>query len=198
MNKAYELGLFSRFGLSNCSATEVQAIHDHCTESGYILPTVYQGNYSAVARRPETTLFPTLRRLRISFYAYSPLAGGFFTKTKQQILDGAGRFSSDWSEGLYARMYARPSLLSALERWKQISEEVDCSPSDLAYRWIAYNSPLDPEFDDAVIIGSSRPSQVETTLIGLQNGPLPQSAVKAIDKIWEMVKEDAPVDNFSG
>jgi aflatoxin B1 aldehyde reductase len=43
-----------------------------------------------VARKQEEVLFPTLRKLGIAFYAYSPIAGGFLTKTKKDIEDGKG------------------------------------------------------------------------------------------------------------
>lgn len=32
-----------------------------CKERGFVAPTVYQGNYNAVGRLPETELFPILR-----------------------------------------------------------------------------------------------------------------------------------------
>lgn len=102
---AYKAGYFKRFGLSNFKADDVEHIHTLCKKEGYPLPTVYQGNYSAVARRVETELFPTLRKLNIAFYAYSPVAGGLLTKTKEQIIEGnkdAGRFGKDhWLSGIY-------------------------------------------------------------------------------------------------
>jgi aflatoxin B1 aldehyde reductase len=93
VQEVYKTGVFSRFGLSNFQADTVQEVYDYCKKNGYVLPTVYQGNYSAVARKQDTLLFPLLRKLGIAFYAYSPIAGGFLTKTKQQIEEGAGRFN---------------------------------------------------------------------------------------------------------
>jgi aflatoxin B1 aldehyde reductase len=89
----YKTGAFKRFGLSNYAPSDVQKAYDICKKNNWVLPTCYQGNYSPVARRQETELFPTLRKLGIAFYAYSPLAGGFLTKTVEQIKDGAGRFN---------------------------------------------------------------------------------------------------------
>jgi aflatoxin B1 aldehyde reductase len=56
----------------------VQQIVNICKEKNYVLPSVYQGNYNSITRRNEEELFPLLRRENISFYAYSPSAGGFF------------------------------------------------------------------------------------------------------------------------
>jgi len=59
----------------------------------YVLPTVYQGKYSAVARKQETFLFPTLRDLGIAFYAFNPVAGGFPDEDEAaSVRMGAGRF----------------------------------------------------------------------------------------------------------
>jgi aflatoxin B1 aldehyde reductase len=100
INSVYRAGYFSRFGLSNYLAQDVEIVYEHCRTNGYVLPCVYQGNYSPVARKQESLIFPTIRRLGMSYYAYSPLAGGFLTKTKEQISEGQGRFCSKLG-GLY-------------------------------------------------------------------------------------------------
>lgn len=51
-----------------------------------MLPKVYEGNYSPIARKPETLLFSILDKYDITFYAYSPLAGGFLAKSKEAVL----------------------------------------------------------------------------------------------------------------
>lgn len=65
INEVYKKGWFKRFGLSNFFAEDVQKIYDICELEGYPLPTVYQGDYSAIARKQEEELLPLLRKLRI-------------------------------------------------------------------------------------------------------------------------------------
>ena len=197
MNDVYKTGVFKRFGLSNYSANDTQKVYDICKKNGYVLPTVYQGNYSPVARRQETELFPTLRKLGIAFYAYSPLAGGFLTKTPQQVQDGAGRFDLETFGGLYRALYMKPSYLEALAKWEAIAKEEGVARAELAYRWVRYNSPLKKEHGDAIIIGASTVEQLEQTLVGIEKGPLSKKAVEAIDQVWEEVKHEAPLDNFT-
>lgn len=192
VQEAYQLGLFQRFGLSNYTAEDVQKVYDHCKEQGYILPTVYQGNYSAVARKFETALFPTLRKLGIEFRAYSPLAGGFLTKSMKQITDGAGRFNDTAYGGIYKQMFVKPSYLEALEKWGAIAEDEACSRAELAYRWIVHHSPLTTGLGAAVLVGANSLQQLEQTLNGIANGKLSDKAVNAIDDIWEGVKHEAP------
>lgn len=196
IDEIHKTGFFKRFGLSNYKAEDVQKVYDHCKAKGYVLPTVYQGNYNAVARKQETLLFPTLRKLGISFYAYSPLAGGFLTKTREQIKEGAGRFNTSGDPGMYTPMYSRPSLLEALAEWQNIAKEEGCTPADLAYRWVKYNSPLKPEQGDAIIIGASSADQLRQTLGSINGGPLSDKAVKSIDEMWKKIEHEAPLDNY--
>lgn len=197
INELYKAGVFKKFGLSNFAASDVQAVYDYCEKNGLVLPTVYQGNYSPVARRQDTELLPTLRKLGISFYAYSPLAGGFLTKSKQEVLDGKGRFGLEGIGAIYNNMYSRPLLLDALARWERIATEAGVPRAELAYRWVKYNSALKPEHGDAVIVGSSSTEQLEQTLEGLDHGPLPAEVVEKIDSVWETIKHVAPLDNFA-
>ncbi|KAK4964222.1 hypothetical protein LTR66_012411 [Elasticomyces elasticus] len=199
INEVHKAGLFQRFGLSNYKAEDVQAVHEHCKEKNYILPSVYQGNYSAVARKQETILFPTLRKLGMSFYAYSPLAGGFLTKTKQQVQEGAGRFDPDTPIGkMYSDMYLRPAYLEALQQWEAIAKDAGCSRASLAYRWVKYNCPLSSEHGDAIIVGASSIDQLRQTLEGLNQGPLDKNIVERIDGVWKTIEHEAPLDNYNG
>ncbi|KAF2723059.1 Aldo/keto reductase [Polychaeton citri CBS 116435] len=197
INEVYKSGFFKRFGLSNYKVEDVQKIYDVAKEKGFVLPSVYQGNYNAVARLYESDLFPTLRKLGISFYAYSPIAGGFLTKTKQDILDGKGRFDTSTFLGqMYAKLYSKPSYLSALSDWSDIATEEGTTQADLAYRWVKYNSPLKAEHGDAIIIGARNLEQLEETLKAIDKGPLSEKAARRIDGVWEKIKGDAPIDNY--
>lgn len=76
-----------------------------CRERGYVMPSVYEGNYSAISRKPETVLFPMLKEYGMTFYAYSPLAGGFLAKTKAAIVaKQCPKFDSD--AGLVGVIYS--------------------------------------------------------------------------------------------
>ncbi|KAK7189760.1 Aldo/keto reductase [Paraphaeosphaeria sporulosa] len=196
IDAAFKKGQFRRFGLSNFTPQQVQEVYDIASEKGYVKPTVYQGNYSPVARHLETILFPTLRKLGIAFYAYSPLAGGFLTKTPADLDAGAGRFNEQAIGGMYLRLYNKPSLRAALGEWNKIAEAEGVSKAELAYRWVGYNSALKAELGDAVIFGASKISQIEQTAGGLKKGALSKSAAEKIDEIWESVKKEAPTDNF--
>jgi aflatoxin B1 aldehyde reductase len=84
-NALYQEGKFERFGVSNLPAHEVQTVYDICKKEGYVLPTVYQGGFNPISRGAEEGLFPTLRKLGIAFYAFSPLGGGYFSKPVAEL-----------------------------------------------------------------------------------------------------------------
>ncbi|CBY01546.1 hypothetical protein IAQ61_003368 [Plenodomus lingam] len=196
IHKVHQDGLFTRFGLSNFSPAQVQEVYDIAKEKGYPVPEVYQGNYNPVARHLESSLFPLLRKLNMSFYAYSPLAGGFLTKTAAELDAGAGRFNQNVIGGLYKTMYDRPALRQALVDWNKIADKEGVSKAELAYRWVAHHSALRGE-EDGVIFGTSRVAQVEQTARGIQKGRLSAEAVEGIERIWDEVKHEAPLDNLN-
>lgn len=176
----------------------MRALHSYATANNLVRPTVYQGNYNPVARKQETLLFPTLRELGIAFYAYSPLAGGFLTKTKQQLLDGAGRFDEKSPLAfMYRTLYYKPSFLDALEKWEAIAEEAGTSKADLANRWVTFNSALRPQQGDAIIIGANTLERLESTLVGIEKGPLSEEIAAKIDEVWKSVEHEAGLDNVN-
>lgn len=137
----------------------------------------------------------------MSFYAYSPIAGGFLCKSPEVIINGkgTGRWNPNSLAGhSYLVYYNTPRQVQALAKWQEIAEEAGTSKAALAYRWVTYNSILKPEHGDGIILGASKVHQLEETLNSLDQGPLPESVVTKINHIWELVKDEAHVDNYHG
>ncbi|KAK7063691.1 aldehyde reductase [Favolaschia claudopus] len=200
INEAYKAGYFKRFGVSNFTAAEIQRTYDICKEKGYPLPTVYQSSYSAVNRRQETEVVPTLRKLGISFYAYSTTGGGLLTKTSKQVRDG-GEDASRFAKGyylnfIYNHLFNKPSYHKALDLWEEAAKDAGCGKAELAYRWAAFHSALDPAHGDAIVFGGNGLGQLEETLGFFKRGPLDKATIAKIDEIWKVVEADSPLDNF--
>ena len=133
----------------------MRRVYVYAASKGYVLPTVFQGNYNPVARHYETALLPLLRELNIAFYAYSPLAGGFLVKDAQTLNTGGGQGRWDPNQPIgkvYNEMYNKPSLLEALSEWEAIANEARVSKAALAYRWVMYDSKLNAEHGDGMIV----------------------------------------------
>ena len=166
-------------------------MHAHCVEKGYPLPTVYQGPYHPLARHQETDLFPTLRKLGMSFYAYSPSAGGFLGKTVAQVEEAVRNApAGPGFRPLRMRLAGSPAHIAALGKWEAIAEREGTDRAELAYRWAAYHSAMKRDLGDALIIGASSLEQIEETLSAVEKGPLSETAVKEIDEFWASVKDE--------
>ena len=179
---------------------QTEAIYNHCKEKGYVLPTVFQGNYNPVSRHIEADLFPCLRRLGIAFYVYSAIAGGFLAKTVEQIkAGGEGRWDpTSFIGGMYHKLYNRPKVLEGLKEWEAIAKDAGIPPAELAYRYMAYHSFLREDLGDAIIVGATKPEQLVQTVEGLNKGPLPTDIAERVNKVWDVVKDEAPVNNIEG
>jgi len=199
IQQVFKEGKFKYFGISNFNPKQTQEVYDITSSKGYVLPTVYQGNYNPIARHHEDELFPLLRKLNIRFYAYSPVAGGFLVRTPQQIKEAKeGRFDNSTFIGqVYHKLYSRPALIDALEDWEKIAQTAGISKAALAIRWVAWNSILDQKHGDGIIFGASSTKQLKETLDALNAGPLEKNAIDSINQIWQKVKHEAPIDNFN-
>lgn len=162
-------------------------------------PTAYQGNYSAFARHSETDILPLLRRHGISFYAYSPSAGGFLAKKAETLRagTGSGRWDKDNMYGkLYNSLYSKDVLLDGLDAWNGVAAAEGVLGIELAYRWVTYHSALDPALGDGVILGARNATQLTEIVTWIKKGPLSEEAAKKIQAIWEKVAPEAPLDNY--
>lgn len=200
-DELYRDGKFRRFGISNYTPEQVRELYDYSKANGLVLPTVYQGNYNPVSRLIEADLFPVLRELGIAFYAYSPIAGGFLTKSRKALEEGTetGRFSVDdnYINNMYRSFYFKPQMLEGLGKWEELAKIQGVPQAELAYRWVYYHSALKPKADgDTVIVGASKPEHITQTVEGLKRGPLKPEVVQGIDQVWEIVKDVAIVNNY--
>lgn len=83
-----------------------------------------------------------------------------------------------------------------LTEYGKLSEESGVSRVGLAYRWVRYHSALKGELGDEMIIGANSAKQFRETVEEIDKGPLEQWVVERIDGLWELVKDDAPINNL--
>ncbi|KAI9337109.1 putative aldehyde reductase [Zopfochytrium polystomum] len=171
IDELHKQGRFRRFGLSNYLPTKSRrsSASRRSTATCSRPSTKATTLRSRAGRRPSCS--PVLRRHGIAFYAYSPTAGGFLTKTRAAIESetAGGRFEK--GAGVVADMYRS--------------------------MWIVYHSALRAELGDAVILGARTLEQLQGTIDGLRAGPLPEAVAQRVDAIWEQLKEHAVLDNFN-
>eukprot|EP01119_Soliformovum_irregulare_P011603 TRINITY_DN2925_c0_g2_i2.p1 TRINITY_DN2925_c0_g2~~TRINITY_DN2925_c0_g2_i2.p1 ORF type:complete len:330 (+),score=126.69 TRINITY_DN2925_c0_g2_i2:110-1099(+) len=192
-------GAFEKLGLSNYTTAEVKEIIRLSNEKNYIRPSVYQGLYNIFSRNNESDLFPLLKKEKISFYAYSPLLSGLLNYRNQADATNNpnSRYNNAFMQQLYGGQYFKPSILKALEKLHEISEKFHFTANEIALRWIFHHSQLNAEDGDAIIIGASKISQVESNLKDFQAGPLPQEISDFLEKSWKEISVDAPKEDWN-
>ncbi|OAQ28887.1 Aldo/keto reductase [Linnemannia elongata AG-77] len=190
VDELYREGLFERFGLSNYSSWNVALIYELCKQNGYVLPTVYQGNYNPIGRSVVPELLPCLKHFNIGFYAYNPICGG--------VLSGKYKFDGDVPEGsrydpktrigpMVRGMYWNKTNFEAIETLKAAAARThNITLLEATLRWMRHHSGLDAR--DGIIMGASTVDQLNETLTALEQGPLGEEMVSAFDDAWEHVK----------
>lgn len=157
-----------------------------CENNGYVKPSVYQGQYNLICRRPEKELLPFLRKHNMTFNAYSPLGGGFLTgKLTLGTAEGT-RLRSAYGAH-FANWYDRPEFHDAVRRLLEIIEPLGIKPSEAALRWLAYHSDLGER--DGIILGATKVEQLKQNLEDVEKGPLPREVVDVIAAIGKAVDE---------
>jgi aryl-alcohol dehydrogenase-like predicted oxidoreductase len=96
--------------------------------------TALQTEYSLWSREPEDELLKTVRELGIGFVAYSPLGRGFLTGRFQKPED----IPADDSRRNFPRFQGDNFYknLELVQRVKEIAEEKDVTPGQLALAWV--------------------------------------------------------------
>jgi aflatoxin B1 aldehyde reductase len=98
---------------------------------------------------------------------------------------------------MYNNLFNRPAYLESLEKWQKAAEAAGCTRAELAYRWVAYDSVLDPKHGDGIIIGATNLDQLSETLEWLKKGPVGPAASALVDEVWKTVEHEAQLDNFN-
>jgi aryl-alcohol dehydrogenase-like predicted oxidoreductase len=116
-------------GLSEASAATIRRAHK-------VHPiTALQSEYSLWTRDYEDDVIPTLRELGIGFVPFSPLGRGMLSATIRSIDEfGAGDMRSRISPRFERENFARN--LQVIDRLKQIADEKQITPSQLALAWV--------------------------------------------------------------
>lgn len=187
INELHRIGKIGAFGISNYKADEVQSIYDLCSSKGWITPSVYQGGYNGLARGGETLLFPTLRKLGIAFYAFSPLAGGFFGKSTASLRN-PGPESRMQQMQAFQQMYVNDTSLALHDQLQVVCEKEGIAIKAAALRWLMHHSILGE--NDGVILGGSSEEQMEENVRACEEGPLPKSVIEMFEKLWRSWSEE--------
>jgi len=201
MNALHREGAYTRLGLSNYSSWEVARCVEICRKHDWLAPSVYQGMYSALTRNVEDELIPCLRNYGISFYAYSPLAGGILTgkykfEEEKEKTISVGRFNGVGWDKVYRQRYWKKEHFDQIEGLKLLLEQVypgeGVTVPEAAFRWLYHHSRLEGGAGDCVVLGSSRPDQLDTNMELVNKPALDKAVVDYFSNWWKSTRNLCP------
>jgi aryl-alcohol dehydrogenase-like predicted oxidoreductase len=168
MGELVQEGKVRHLGLSEAAPDTIRKAH----ETHPI--TALQTEYSLWTRDPEAEILPTIRELGIGFVPYSPLGRGFLS----------GRFQSpeELDENDFRRHGPRfqgealQQNLKLAGKVREIAEEKDCTPGQLALAWVLAQGE-----DMVPIPGTKRRAYLEENL-GAVDVELTDEDLRRIDE----------------
>ena len=136
MKELVDAGKVRYLGLSEAGPDTIRRAHA-------VHPiTALQTEYSLWSRDPEEELLPLVRELGIGFVAYSPLGRGFLSgrfKSPDDLPDDDFRkHNPRFQGGNFERN------LELVERVREIADEKDATPGQLALAWVMHQEGVVP------------------------------------------------------
>lgn len=173
---------------SNYSSWQVCRMLWIAEKNGYKPAWITQPMYNLLARGIEQEYLPMTRQLGVSTVVYNPLAGGLLTGKHNRWSPIAGtRFDNN---RMYLDRYWHPAYFDAVEKLRETAGHAGRSLVSLSLNWLLHHTPA-----DCVLLGASRPEQLEENLKAIEDGPLPEDAVSACDAVWGQLRGVTPKYN---
>jgi aryl-alcohol dehydrogenase-like predicted oxidoreductase len=173
---------------SNYSSWQVCRMLWLAEHHGYKPALVSQQMYNLMARGVEQEFLPFAREFGVSMVAYNPLAGGMLTgKHHSDAITPGTRFDQN---AMYQERYWHEKNFSAVDKLRSIAEKAGRSLVSLSLNWLTHHTAT-----DCVILGASRPEQLEQNVKALEEGPLSEDVINACDEVWKNLRGPLPVYN---
>ena len=151
------------WGTSEWTADEIRTAHAVAEKHHLHKPVVEQPQYNILETgRVEEEYAPLYDDVGLGLTVWSPLASGLLTG---KYLDGVPEDSRAALEGYewLRDMLTAEERMDKVRGLKAIADELDCSLAQMAIAWCAKNPRV-----STVILGASRPSQLEENLAALE------------------------------
>jgi len=159
---------------SNFTVENMRAMNELSERLGLERIVALQPPYNLLNREAEKELLPFCQANGLGAITYSALAGGFLTgKYAEGVPAPAGTRGA-----LYPRFWGRmnkPENYAIVQKFKALAEIAKMPLSQLALNWIAKNPAV-----TSMIVGASRPEQVEENVRQLESKP-PEEVMTSLD-----------------
>jgi len=162
-------------GISNYGSEETKLAYETISKMGVKI-IVNQILYNMFFRYPEEKLFSVMEDLGIGATIFSPLAQGLLT---EKYLGGIPEDSRVKRSGVFLKESdITPEKIEKVKKLSEIAKERGQSVAQLALAWVLRNKVV-----ASVIIGASKPSQIEENVNAIKNLDFSEDELRKINEI---------------
>ncbi len=149
-------------GVSNFAAWRLARAIGRCETRGWIGPVAVQPRYNLLFRQIERDLVPLCLEESLATLCYNPLAGGLLSGKHRHgtPAEANSRFGAIRGAALYKDRYWHEREFVAVDAFTQLAAGSGIAPVPLAIAWVLAQPGV-----TSVILGASRPDQVQAALL---------------------------------
>lgn len=159
MNDIVRAGKALYWGVSEWSGPQIRAAVELCRREGWAVPASNQPQYSALWRVIEDDVLPTSIELGLGQVVWSPLAMGILTGKYTDVDAPPAGSRAAGDDAFFMGNFWHQATLDAVQQVVPLAEEADCTAAQLALAWCLREQGV-----SSVIVGASRPDQLDDTL----------------------------------
>jgi voltage-dependent potassium channel beta subunit len=172
MNYVIEQGWAFYWGTSEWNASAIVEACEVADRLGLIRPIVEQAQYSLMERsKVEFEFAPLYKKYKLGLTTWAPLANGILTGKYSGGVPEGTRFDDAFFKNIFGGTFE--DRVAKADKLMVIAKELGCSLAQLAMAWCVSNENV-----STVLVGASRPSQLEENL----------KALAVVDKLTPEVK----------
>ncbi|RLN83318.1 hypothetical protein BBO99_00002228 [Phytophthora kernoviae] len=164
MNFVIEQGWAFYWGTSEWLASDITEACEIADRLGLIRPIVEQPQYNILERnKVEFEFLDLYKKYKLGLTVWSPLASGYLTGKYSAPTPGASRLTKKLEAGPPLPSELCVESVEKADKLKPIAKELGCTLAQLALAWCVSNENV-----STVLLGASRPSQLEENLKSLE------------------------------
>jgi len=189
MDEVVRAGKVRYPAVSNYAAWQECEIHWIAEKNGYKPPYISQPMYNLLARGIEEEYLPFCKRFGVAVVPYNPLAGGLLTgkHTRESTPESGSRFDNN---PMYLNRYWHADYFAAVEELKTVARDAGKTLIELSFQWLLSRPQV-----DSVILGASKPEQLEDNLKAGEAGTLDPATLDRCDAVWKRLRGITPKYN---
>lgn len=164
-------------GLSNHDGRDIRAKHAHAVAYHTARPIISQSAYNMLFRQVEEDVIPACAECGMGLIAFCPLAQGFLTD-KYIDADRPGDSRLATSRDTCAQVLARRDKIERVGKLNAIARRRGQTLAQMALVWL-----LRLRETTSVLIGASRPEQIEENVAALNNRAFASEELAEIEAV---------------